>query len=83
MGKLPKATIARDTPGVCTVWFVEWPSTPRKWGKSYYATTYPNSELIYVETAAKRRKVADGVATKLKDQLREAINRARAEAVTP
>lgn len=74
--KLPKASVVKDTPGVQTLWLVQWPSTMTKWGKSYYATTYPNSELIFLETAAKRRPVSKLVAALIHEQVRAAIQRA-------
>lgn len=65
-----------------TKWFVEWvyPIMSGKQGKSYYATTYPASDLIFLETSAKRRKVANGVATKIVAQVRAAIAIAEAKA---
>lgn len=62
------------------IWLVEWvyPAMSGKWGKSYYVTTYPNSDLLYLETAAKRRQVAKGTATKIIPQIREALAAARA-----
>jgi hypothetical protein len=63
-----------------TVWLVEWvyPAMSGKWGKSYYVTTYPSSDLLYLETAAKRRQVAKGTATKITPQIREALAAAQA-----
>lgn len=69
----PTAQLLRETPNVCTVWLIKWPSTMTKQGKAYYATTYPDSKLIFLETAANRRAVATGPATKLLGQVREAI----------
>ncbi|MBN3839345.1 hypothetical protein [Burkholderia sp. Ac-20349] len=54
--KLPKLTKVSESPAK-TLWKVEFPSTPTKQGAAYYATTYPNSELIFVESAVERRKV--------------------------
>lgn len=51
---------------VCARWLVKFPSTLTKQGGSWYATTYPDSDLVFVETAATRRtsnnkRVADAV----------------------
>ena len=77
MTKTPRATIHVRGDNY-TIWFVQWPSTHYKWGKSYYATTYPNSDLIYLETAAKRRHVAELTASKIMPQIRSAIAKAEA-----
>lgn len=78
--KLVKATIHNnDAPNVRTVWKIQWPSIQGvKWGKTYYATTYPDSDLIYLETAAKHRAVAAKQGGKIITQVRQAIERARA-----
>jgi hypothetical protein len=75
--KRPTASMVRDTPCVCTVWLVQWPSTVHKWGKSYYATTYPNSDLVFIETAAKRRPVSALVGKRIMPLIRTAIEEAR------
>lgn len=75
--KQPTAKMVRDTPGVQTVWLVQWPSTAHNWGKSYYATTYPNSDLLFIETSAKRRPVSPLVGRKITPIIRTAIERAR------
>lgn len=72
MNKLPTAKQVR-TSDVQTIWFVQWPSDMRKQGKSYYVTTYPNSDLIFIETAAKRRQVSSLVARKIAPEMRAAI----------
>jgi hypothetical protein len=51
---------------VCTRWLVKFPSTPTKEGRRWYATTYPNSDQVFVETVVTRRasrnlRVADAV----------------------
>ncbi len=40
-----------------TRWIVEWPATKNPIRKTYYATTYPDSELVFIETAVTRRPV--------------------------
>lgn len=79
MRKEPKATLLRETSGA-TYWRIDWPSTMQKWGKSYYATTYPDSEHVFLETAAKRRPVSELQARKIVGQVRAAIERARGTA---
>lgn len=59
-----------------TVWLVKWPSTSFKWGKSYYATTYPNSDHVFMETAATKRPVSNLVGSKILPQIKDAIARA-------
>jgi hypothetical protein len=58
-----------------TKWLVDWvyPPNSGKWGKSYRATTYPDCDLIFLQTAAKQRTVAKGVATKIMPQIRAAL----------
>ena len=52
----PVATKLSETRNA-TRWKVQWPSTMFKQGKCYYATTYPGSELVFIETAVSRRPV--------------------------
>lgn len=78
--KLPKAKVISHVEGVKTVWSIQWPSTMQKWGKTYIATTYPNSDLVFLETAAKRRPVSPLVGRKIIVQVRGAIDRAKSEA---
>jgi hypothetical protein len=61
-----------------TVWLIKWPSSITKQGKQYFATTYPGSDHIFMETAAKRRPVSSTQGRKLLPQIREAIARAQA-----
>lgn len=68
----PKASLVRQTENR-TVWLIKFPSTVRKQGRAYYATTYPDSELLFIETAAKRRPVSHLVASRLTDQIKQAI----------
>ena len=75
MTKQPTAKLMRTGPAQ-TVWFVEWPNTIRKQGKAYFATTYPNSDLVFIETAAKRRPVSSLVGRKILPEIRAAIERA-------
>lgn len=41
----------------CTRWEAQFPSTMTKQGGTYRVTTYPNSELVYVETWVRCRRV--------------------------
>ena len=72
----PKASIISATVNQ-TVWRIKYPSTAFKSGKVYFATTYPNSDLIYIETAVKHRQVSQGVATKITAQIRASIEEAK------
>ena len=76
MNRTPVATKVSESPNK-TVWTVKWPSRPNVGGKSYIATTYPNSQIIFLETAAKRRPVSKLVATKIFPQVRAAIEAAQ------
>lgn len=58
-------------------WLVKWPSTMTVQGKAYIVSTYPGTDLIFIESAASRRVVAQGVATKITPEIRAAIARAR------
>jgi hypothetical protein len=60
---------------VRTVWRIELAGAAGKPGKVYLATTYPNSELVFLETEA-GRALAKGVTTKLLPACRDAIQRA-------
>lgn len=73
MNKLPTATRVSQTPS-STKWRIELPSTPRKAGKVYFATTYADSQLIYVTTGANQRPIAKGVGRKLHPKIRAAID---------
>lgn len=69
--ELPKAKMLR-TGDVQTTWQIDFPLG----GKSYYATTYPSSTSIFLETTATRRPVSSLVARKIMPQVREAIEKA-------
>lgn len=76
--KKPTAKVIQDIPGCRTVWRISWPSVPMvKKGKEYIAHTYPGSETIYLETAAKRRPVSELVGRKIYPAIRDAIAQAR------
>lgn len=60
---------------VWTVWLVTWLSTAHNRGKAYYVTTYPMSNLIYIETVNKRSPVSERVGSRIGPLIREAINR--------
>jgi hypothetical protein len=77
--KNPTASIVKEA-ACWTLWRIQWPSTPMKGGKTYYATTYPGSELVFIETAAKRRPISTTQGRRISPQIRDAIQRARAAA---
>ena len=62
-----------------TKWSVRWPSTTFKQGKAYIATTYPNSDALFLETAANLRIVSPNVATRITPLIRAAIAKAQEE----
>lgn len=77
MRREPTATmVAHDNHA--TLWYVQWPSSGSRWGKTYYATTYADSDAILIQTAAKRQVAAAGVAKKLEPAVRQAIATAKA-----
>jgi hypothetical protein len=63
-----------------TVWMVRWVYPPESGidSKAYRVVTYPNSDLIYVETAILRRKISTSAATKLMPEIFEALASAQA-----
>lgn len=73
-----RATKSRESKA-STLWCIEWIYPPMSgiWGSTYWATTYPDSDQIYLQTGAKRRHVATGQATKLLPLVRSAIEQAR------
>lgn len=59
-----------------TKWLISWPSSLTKQGKAYVATTYPfPSELISIETVAKRRPISSLVGRRILPEIRAAIAR--------
>jgi hypothetical protein len=74
----PFARMLRETPGVLTIWHVEVPAPGGK-VKLYKATTYPQSDLMYLETTGERpRAVAPLAARNITPEIRAAIEKARA-----
>jgi len=71
--KQPTAKLLRESPGVQTVYLVQWPSTAHNAGKSYYVTTYPDSDHLFVETTSKRRPVSPLVGRRIMPVIRDAI----------
>ena len=76
MNKKPVATIVSQSKAK-TLWEVKWPNTIRKIGKTYYASTYPGSDHVFIETAAKRRPVSELQGRKIRAEIEETIARAR------
>lgn len=72
-GTPPKATIVSQTDEQ-TVHLVQWQSTR----KAYYATTYPDSDALRLETRTKRLAVGAGQTARLAATVRAAIQRAAA-----
>lgn len=54
--KLPTLTQESQSQA-CTRWIAKFPSTIRKDGATYHVTTYPNSDIVFIETAVNRRVV--------------------------
>lgn len=66
--KPPTVEKISETPGVATQWRVTMPSTLSKQGGTWLATTYPNSDSVFVRTAVhgrqtKNQRVVDAVRT--------------------
>lgn len=59
-----------------TTWQISWPSTSRRCGKTYYATTYTGQDALLIQTSAKRQVAAEGVVKKLEPTIRLAIAKA-------
>jgi hypothetical protein len=72
----PFARMLRDAPGIKTLWHVEVPAPSGK-VKLYQASTYPDSELMYLETAERKRAVSPLVAHAITPAIRAAIEKAR------
>lgn len=75
MAKQPVATLVRDSAS-CARWLIKWPSTMKVQGKVYYATTYPDTTSIYVETAVHLRPLSPLSSPLLYAACRAAISRA-------
>lgn len=71
----PTARLVRKSDAL-TRWLVKFPSTIKKDGAAYYVTTYPNSDLIFIETAVKPRQVSELVARRIAPLMRDAIKAA-------
>lgn len=73
----PTAKLIEEQPGCRRIWTVKWPGKPmRVGGKSYVAITYPESDRVFLETAAKRRPVSPLVARRIMPQVRAALSKA-------
>lgn len=71
--KQPTAKRLHSTPGAMTVYLVQWPSTAHNAGRSYYVTTYPGTDHLFIETTSKRRPVSSLVGRRIVPIIREAI----------
>jgi hypothetical protein len=72
MSAKPKATLESSSVNR-SVWRIAFPSTLLKEGAVYFATTYPNSDLIFLETGAKRHPLSNARAPKIVEAARQAI----------
>lgn len=52
---------------------VQWPSTAHNAGRSYYVTTYPGTDHLFIETTSKRRPVSPLVGSRITPIIRDAI----------
>jgi hypothetical protein len=68
------ASVVNDEPGIRTEWRVSW----TKGGPTYFAFTYPDSDLVTLETGAKRRPVSALVARRIHPEVCRAIARSNA-----
>jgi len=69
MKRLPTMTKLEETQNA-TRWKAQFPSTAMTIGAVYHVTTYPGSELVFVETWVKRR-IVNG--ERVKQSIRQAI----------
>lgn len=79
MRRKPTATVVSQD-NQATLWRVQWPCSGSRWGKTYFATTYADSDELLIQTGAKRQVAAEGVAKKLEPAIRQAIASAKASA---
>lgn len=56
-----------------TCYLVQWPSTAHNAGKSYYVTTYPGTDHVFIETTSKRRPVSPLVGRRITPTIKAAI----------
>ncbi|MCA8050902.1 hypothetical protein [Burkholderia arboris] len=59
MQKLPPIVTKLSESENQTVWMVELPPNGSGFRSTYRATTYPNSDLVYVETWVQKRKTSN------------------------
>lgn len=76
MKKTPTAEKLEATPNQ-TTWLIKFPSTKKVQGKKYVASTYPNSDTVYLQTATRGRALAAGAARNLIATARAAIKTAQ------
>jgi len=69
---VPRAELRQDVPGKLRRWVV----FVSRGGSAYRATTFPNSNSIYIQTGAKGRPAASKVVERLMPIVRAAIARA-------
>jgi len=69
MTKLPAMKKLSETKNA-TRWEAKFPSTITKEGGTYYVTTYPDSDVIFIQTAVHGRKVNG---ERIKAAIREAL----------
>lgn len=75
MDNLPVATKVSESQDR-TVWTVQWPETLQGAGKSYYATTYADSDVLLLETVETRTPIYNIRGRQLHSATRSAIKRA-------
>lgn len=81
----PNARIVSTSPA-CTIWTVEVPMPTNKSTrtlKRYQATTYPDSDLIYLQSGARGRAIPATHTTRLLPMVRAAIKAAQEAAPQP
>jgi hypothetical protein len=59
-----------------TVWLVKYPDGRKTKGASYFATTYPGSDLLYLESTVRKYAIAPSKAHRMHDEIKAAINQA-------
>jgi hypothetical protein len=67
--KLPTLTKLHESPNA-TRWKAQFPSTLTKQGAAYRVSTYPDSDLVFIETWVKHRQVSG---ERIADAIRKAV----------
>ncbi|GAB1835523.1 hypothetical protein MyNCGM121_22980 [Achromobacter xylosoxidans] len=69
MKRIPTLTKLGETRNA-TRWLAKFPNTRNTIGPSYHVTTYPRSDLVFIETWVQRRQVNG---TRIKAAIQDAV----------